>query len=152
MLGMTNSGSGRRRGKWYLRLAVLVVCLFGVIVIYVSNQLLTQRFTETISNRSDVRLALYVTNLMNELQRNSVVPQLLSRDPDLIKALENKDYSLSTARLLSFVDEIGAASLTLLDRDGRAVAATDRNRIGTDHRQNPYFVDAQRSNQTVYTT
>ncbi|HEV8036081.1 MAG TPA: cache domain-containing protein, partial [Yoonia sp.] len=149
---MTDLGSGRRRGKWYLRLAVLVVCLFGVIVIYVSNQLLTQRFTETISNRSDVRLALYVTNLMNELQRNSVVPQLLSRDPDLIKALENKDYSLSTARLLSFVDEIGAASLTLLDRDGRAVAATDRNRIGTDHRQNPYFVNAQRSNQTVYTT
>ncbi|SIT77621.1 two-component system, NtrC family, C4-dicarboxylate transport sensor histidine kinase DctB [Yoonia rosea] len=152
MLRMTDLGSGRRRGKWYLRLAVLVVCLFGVIVIYVSNQLLTQRFTETISNRSDVRLALYVTNLMNELQRNSVVPQLLSRDPDLIKALEDKDYSLSTARLLSFVDEIGAASLTLLDRDGRAVAATDRNRIGTDHRQNPYFVDAQRSNQTVYTT
>ncbi|MBS8271877.1 sensor histidine kinase, partial [Halomonas litopenaei] len=110
------------------------------------------RFTETISNRSDVRLALYVTNLKNELQRNSVVPQLLSRDPDLIKALEDKDYSLSTARLLSFVDEIGAASLTLLDRDGRAVAATDRNRIGTDHRQNPYFVDALRSNQTVYTT
>jgi len=152
MLGLNSFAGGKRRGRWYLRLAVLVVCLFAVIVIYVSNQLLTQRFTETISNRSEVRLALYVTNLMNELQRNSVVPQLLSRDPDLIKALENKDYSLSTARLLSFVDEIGAASLTLLDRDGRAVAATDRNEIGVDHRQTPYFVDALRSNQTVYTT
>lgn len=152
MLGQNSLAGGKRRGRWYLRLAVLVVCLFAVIVIYVSNQLLTQRFTETISNRSEMRLALYVTNLMNELQRNSVVPQLLSRDPDLINALEGKDYSLSTARLLSFVDEIGAASLTLLDRDGRAVAATDRNEIGVDHRQKPYFVDALRSNQTVYTT
>jgi len=152
MLGLNSFAGGKQRGRWYLRLAVLVVCLFAVIVMYVSNQLLTQRFTETISNRSEVRLALYVTNLMNELQRNSVVPQLLSRDPDLIKALEGKDYSLSTARLLSFVDEIGAASLTLLDRDGRAVAATDRNEIGVDHRQTPYFVDALRSNQTVYTT
>ena len=142
----------KSRGKWYLRLAVLVICLFAVIVIYVSNQLLTQRFTETISNRSEVRLALYVTNLMNELQRNSVVPQLLSRDPELIKALEDKNYSQSTARLLSFVDEIGAASLTMLDRDGRAVAATDRNEIGVDHRNTPYFVDALRSNRTVYTT
>ena len=113
-------------GRWYLRLVVMVICAIGVITIFMSNQYLTQRFTETISSRSEVRLALYVTNLMSEIQRNSVVPQLLARDPELIKALEDKDYSGSTARLLSFVDEIGAASLTLLDRDGRAVAATDR--------------------------
>lgn len=143
---------GKGRGKWYLRLAVLVICLFAVIVIYISNQLLTQRFTETIRNRSEIRLALYVTNLMNELQRNSVVPQLLARDPDLIRALLSQDYSLSTARLLSIVDEIGSASLTLLDRDGRAVAATNRNRIGESHRNTPYFVGALRSSQTVYTT
>ncbi|MCK0094621.1 ATP-binding protein [Yoonia sp. F2084L] len=152
MLGFNKTAGVKGRGRWYLRLAVLVLSLFAVIVIYVSNQLLTQRFTETISNRSEVRLALYVTNLMNELQRNSVVPQLLSRDPELINALENKNYSRSTARLLSFVDEIGAASLTLLDRDGRAVAATNRNQIGVDHRNTPYFVDALRNNQTVYTT
>ena len=152
MMGFDRLTGGKNKSRWYLRLSVLVVCLFAVIVIYVSNQFLTKRFTETISNRSEVRLALYVTNIMNELQRNSVVPQLLARDPDLIKALEDKDYSLSTARLLSFVDEIGAASLTLLDRDGRAVAATDRNLIGEDHRNTPYFVSALRNNQTVYTT
>lgn len=142
----------RGKGRWYLRLSILIIFFFGAGVIYVSNQFLTQRFTETISNRSEVRLALYVTSLMNELQRNSVVPQLLARDPDLIKALEDKDYSLSTSRLLSFVDEIGAASLTLLDRDGRSVAATARNQLGENHRNTPYFVNAVRSNQTVYTT
>ncbi len=152
MLRLNKLVSSKSGARWYIRLSVMVICLFAVIVIYVSNQFLTQRFTETISNRSEVRLALYVTNLMNELQRNSVVPQLLARDPDLIKALEDKDYSQSTARLLSFVDEIGAASLTMLDRDGRAVAATDRNQIGVDHRGTPYFVNALRSNQTVYTT
>ncbi len=140
------------KGRWYLRLSILVICLFAIIVIYVSNQFLTKRFTETISNRSEVRLALYVTNLMSELQRNSVVPQLLSRDPELMQALDSSDYSMSTARLLSFVDEIGAASLTLLDRDGRAVAATDRNQLGVLHRNTSYFVEAQRTNQTVYTT
>ena len=140
------------KGRWYLRLSIFLICVLAIIVIYVSNQFLTQRFTETIRNRSEVRLALYITNLMSELQRSSVVPQLLARDPELIKALENKDYSLSTARLLSFVDEIGAASLMLLDRDGRAVAATDRNRLGENHRAAPYFVNAQRNNQTIYTT
>lgn len=135
-----------------MRLSILLVCVLAGVVIYVSNQFLTQRFTETIRNRSDLRLALYITNLTSELQRNSVVPQLLARDPELIKALENKDYSLSTARLLSFVDEIGAASLMLLDRDGRTVAATNRSRLGENHRAAPYFVNAQRNSQTVYTT
>ena len=130
----------------------MVICAFGVVTIFVSNQLLTQRFTETISGRSEVRLALYVTSLMSELQRNSIVPQLLARDPELIKALEEEDYSGSTARLLSFVDEIGAASLTLLDRDGRAVAATDREMVGKSHRDAPYFIDALNLNQTIYTT
>ena len=144
--------ASRGRGRWYLRLSVVAVCVFAGIVIYVSNQVFTQRFTETIRNRSDVRLSLYVTNLMNELQRNSVVPQLLSRDPELIAALEGRDYSRSTARLLTFVDEIGAASMTLLDRDGRAVAATDRNELGQNHRNALYFIDAARANRTVYTT
>ncbi|MDG1866811.1 MAG: ATP-binding protein [Yoonia sp.] len=142
----------RDQNSWYLRISVLIVCALGVLTIYFSNQLLTQRFTETTRNRAEVRLTLYVANLMSELQRNSIVPQLLARDPQLISALDYKDYSLSTARLLSFVDEIGAASLILLDADGRTVAATDRNRLGEMHSTSPHFVSARRSNATIFTT
>ena len=129
-----------------------MICVLALVMIYVSNQFLTQRFTETIRTRSDVRLSLYATNLMSELQRNSVVPQLLALDRELINALENNDYSLSTARLMSFVEEIGAASLMLLDKDGRVVAATNRERLGETHRSAPYFVGALRNNQTAYST
>lgn len=142
----------REQSRWLLRIAVLFVCALGVVVIYTTNQYLTQRYTETTRNRSEVRLTLYVANLMSELQRNSIVPQLLARDPQLIAALDYKDYSLTTARLLSFVDEIGAASLMLLDKEGRTVAATDRARIGQQNGTNAYFVNAQRSKTTVFTT
>ncbi|SEQ22489.1 two-component system, NtrC family, C4-dicarboxylate transport sensor histidine kinase DctB [Loktanella sp. DSM 29012] len=137
--------------RWRLRLAVIALCLLGAGTIYVTNILLTERFTESTRNRAEVRLTLFVANLMSELQRNSIVPQLLARDPALIAALENGDFSLSTQRLLSFVDEIGAASLMLLDRDGRVVAATDRNRLGESFRSAPQFVNAMRSNATVFT-
>ena len=70
-----------------------------------------------------MRLALYSGNLLSELRRNAIVPQLLARDPSLIGALNSSDYQQSTQRLISFVEEIGAANLMLLDRDGRAVAA-----------------------------
>ena len=141
----------RALSRWRLRLAVLALCLMGAATIYVTNILLTERFTEATRNRAEVRLTLYVANLMAELQRNAIVPQLLSRDPALIGALEDSDYSLSTQRLLSYVDEIEAASLMLLDSDGRVVAATDRNRLGENFRSAPQFVNAVRSNATVFT-
>ena len=68
------------------------------------------------------------------------MPQLLARDPSLIGALNSSDYQQSTQRLISFVEEIGAANLMLLDRDGRAVAATNRNVLGSTHRSEPYFI------------
>jgi two-component system C4-dicarboxylate transport sensor histidine kinase DctB len=48
----------------------------------------------------------------------------------LIRALEQNDFTNSSQRLISYVEEIGAASLILLDREGRIVAATDRQRLG----------------------
>jgi two-component system, NtrC family, C4-dicarboxylate transport sensor histidine kinase DctB len=137
---------------WLVRIAIALFCAASLSIVYVTNQFLTERFTETTRNRAEVRLTLYVGNLMSELQRNSIVPQLLARDPELLRALSSADYSRSTLRLLSLVDEIGAASIMLYDRDGRAVAATDRHRLGENHRTKPYFVNAQRSNTTVFTT
>ncbi len=129
---------------------MLVVVAVGTV--YFTNRLLTQRFTETTQNRAELRLALYSGNLISELRRNAIVPQLLARDPALIGALNSGEYTQSSQRLISFVDEIGAASLMLLDRDGRTVAATDRSRLGENHRQDGYFVNAIRSNATVFTT
>nr|WP_254658889.1 ATP-binding protein [Ruegeria sp. TM1040] len=118
--------------------------------VWFTNSTLTHSFTETTRNRAELRLALYSGNLVSELRRHAIVPQLLSRDQALISALQSQDFSLSTQRLISFVDEIGAASITLMDRDGRTVAATDRVRLGEIYRNAPFFVEAIRSNATVF--
>ncbi len=135
-----------------MRLAIGVLIVLAVITISITNRLLTDRFTETTRNRAELRIALYSGNLLAELRQNAIVPQLLARDPTLINALDIQDYSLSTQRLISFVEEIGAASLMLYDNDGRTVAATDRNRLGSSHRSEPYFVDAIRSSATIFST
>ncbi|MBN8186406.1 MAG: sensor histidine kinase [Salipiger thiooxidans] len=144
----------RRSGPlgWRVRLALGILVLLAVATVWTTNRLLTDRFTESTRNRAELRLALYSGNILSELRRNAIVPQLLARDPALIGALNSGDFSQSSQRLISYVDEIGAASLMLLDRDGRTVAATDRNRLGEQHRGAPYFVDALRSNTTVFTT
>ncbi|WP_233544802.1 sensor histidine kinase [Pseudooceanicola sediminis] len=136
--------------SWRARIALGLFIALVVVVVAITNAMLMNRFTETTRNRAELRLALFGANLVSELRRNSIVPQLLARDPELIGALSSADYSRSTQRLISFVDEIGAASLMLLDKDGRTVAATDRNRLGEQHRADAYFVEAQRSNETVF--
>ncbi|WP_298835703.1 ATP-binding protein [uncultured Roseobacter sp.] len=137
--------------SWRVRAVVVALIVIAVAVVSVTNKLLTDRFTESTKNRAELRLALYSGNLLAELRQNAIVPRLLARDAELISALNSADYTASTRRLISFVEEIGAASLMLLDIDGRTVAATDRSRLGSAYRQNPFFVDAIRSNATVFT-
>ncbi|WP_436399405.1 sensor histidine kinase [Roseobacter sp. S98] len=137
--------------SWRVRAAVVVLIVLAVTVVSVTNKLLTDRFTESTKNRAELRLALYSGNLLAELRQNAIVPRLLARDAELVGALNSADYTASTRRLISFVEEIGAASLMLLDIDGRTVAATDRNRLGSAYRQDAFFVDAVRSNATVFT-
>ena len=136
--------------SWRVRLALLALLVVAVATVWTTNRLLTDRFTESTRNRAELRLTLYSGNLLSELRRNAIVPQLLARDATLIAALNSGDFSQSTQRLISFVEEIGAASLMLLDQDGRTVAATDRNRLGSAHRSEPYFIDALRANATVF--
>jgi len=137
-------------GRWLWRLVNLVIIVMAISVIVLTNQLLTERYTETTRSRAEVRMTLYVGNLISELQRNSIVPQLLARDAELVGALKSNDFTDSSQRLLGYVDEIGAASLMLLDNSGRTVAATDRSHIGELHRNDHYFVSALRSNVTVF--
>jgi two-component system C4-dicarboxylate transport sensor histidine kinase DctB len=135
-----------------VKIVVALLILLAVGVVIVSNRWLTERFVETTRNRSEVRLALYTGNLVSELQRTSVVPLILARDPDLIAALRDGNFSSTSAKLIQLQSEIGVASIRLMDGDGRVVGATNRNLLGVSHRADPYFVDAQRAKETVFTS
>ncbi len=136
--------------SWRARGALVLIMAVAIAIVFVTNRLLTDRFTENTRNRAELRLVLYSGNLLSELRQNAIVPQLLARDPALISALNSADYTQSTARLISFVDEISAKTLTLLDKDGRTVASTDRNTLGENHPQSAYFIEALRSPDTVF--
>lgn len=152
-IGPTSEQKRPKAGSigWRVRIALVLLTVVAIATVYFTNRLLTDRFTETTRNRAELRLALYSGNLLSELRQNAIVPQLLARDPTLIGALNSADYQQSTQRLISFVEEIGAANLILLDGDGRAVAATDRNRLGSNHRSEAYFIDALRASGTIFT-
>ena len=137
--------------SWRVKLVVALLVVLAAGVVLFTNRWLSERFTEVTRNSAELRLAFYSGNVISELQRNSVVPLLLARDPELIGALERKDYSTTSARLISFQAEIGAASIILLDGEGRVVGATNRNQLGETYRNAAQFIDAQRVRDTIFT-
>lgn len=142
---------GQPGNPWWLRIAVTLIFAVGIASIWTTNAWLTARFSENTRVRSELRLALYTGNLLSELQRTAVVPLLLARDPALIGSLNSNDFSATSARLIAAQKEIGAASIRLLDGSGRTVGSTDRHQIGTNNVLAPFYVDALRSSETVFT-
>lgn len=136
---------------WWLRLAVALIFVLAVVSIWTTNAWLTTRFSDSTRVRSELRLALYTGNLLSELQRTAVVPLLLARDPALIGSLNSNDFSSTSARLMTAQKEIGAASIRLLDASGRTVGSTDRYQLGTNNVLSPFYVEALRSSETVFT-
>jgi len=137
--------------KWRIRLALAFLTVLAIASIWVTNRVLINRFTETSRNQAELRLALYSGTLLSELRQTAIVPQLLARDPALIGALNSSNFSQSTQRLISFVDEIGAETLTLLDAEGRVVASTDRTRLGSRHQDTAFFTQAMGVDASMFT-
>src|SRR6056297_1997913 len=100
-MSLVSASEPARRARvtgWRARAALLLLLALAAVVVYVTNRLLTDRFTETTRNRAELRLVLYSGNLLSELRQNAIVPQLLARDPALISALNTGDYTQSTQR------------------------------------------------------
>lgn len=139
------------RSNAFARIGVLFLILTAVAVIWLSNLYFTQLFNSSTRATAERQLALYSGRIISDLQRNAVVPLLLSRDTTLISALNTADYSSSTQRLIGYHDDIGTKEIFLLDKDGRTVASSNRNNLGEFLSDKPVYVAALRSNDTVFT-
>ncbi len=132
------------------RVIVLGLVVVAAVTAWFVNAFLSENIADTTRNRAELRLVLYSGNIQSELQRNSVVPLLLARDPELISALQDSSFATTSQRLIDLQGEIGAASIELIDNSGRVVAATDRNQLGKNRRNEPTFVEARRSSDTSF--
>jgi len=138
--------------KHILPTVFVISILMALLVLWGSYGYFTQRFTGSLRIESQTRAALYAGNIKSTLQKHSVVPFLLTQDLSLASALETESYTATSQRLLQISEEIGSASVMLLDISGRVVASSDRRQIGKFFRGDPYFINALRNSSTVFST
>lgn len=137
-------------GRLWTRVGLAASIVVTVLVIWASHAYLTRSFAEDQNADSTVRATLYAGSIQSTIQRHSVVPLLLSRDPILILALETGQYAGAEERLAAFKEEIGAGSIFLLDTEGRIVAASDERPREQYEGDKAYFALAKADPATVF--
>ena len=129
---------------------VWIGLILTVLVLWASTIFLTDRFTAEQREKSFQRAGLYASTISATLQRNAYVPLLLSRDQTLIYALLTGDYANTSIRLISFKEDLSAASILLMDINGLVVAATEPRDIFVKEEQPRFFVRALSETETVF--
>ncbi|MDR6643390.1 histidine kinase [Luteibacter sp. 1214] len=111
-----------------------------------------------IAAQSADRLNLHALAVQRLIDRFTVLPDVLALDPELRAALSGPTASIDTPALNRKLEQangaVHASTLTLLDRDGHAVAAnnwnTPESNVGLDYRFRPYFQDAMRDGHSTF--
>ena len=69
------------------RLFLFIFLISTFTVLLVTNSFLTSRFSEVIKRQGQYNLTKNTGNILNELQKNSIMPQLLVNDQEITKSL-----------------------------------------------------------------
>ena len=104
------------------RLFFVLFLISSLTIFFITNSFFNLRFTEITKREGQLNLTKNASNIVNELQKNSIIPQLLVNDQEITEALISKDFSLLSDKFSRFIDDISVASITLLDRNGNLVA------------------------------
>ena len=104
------------------RIFLLSFLIITLSVLFVTNSFFTSRFSESIKRQGQLNLTKNTSNLLSELQKNSIIPQLLVNDQEITKSLISENFSVLSERFSLFLNELSVASISLLDKYGNLVA------------------------------
>jgi two-component system C4-dicarboxylate transport sensor histidine kinase DctB len=122
----------------------------GGMLTWQAGRWVEQEAFDDLQTQGEQELALYVSYLDNQLERFAYLPELLSGEPRLLRALTHGDDPAlveEANRYLSRVKHIvGALDVYLMNRNGLTIAASnwldERTFVGRNFAFRPYFEQA----------
>ncbi len=104
------------------RLFFVFFLISSFTIFFITNSFFNLRFIEITKREGQLNLTKNASNIVNELQKNSIIAQLLVNDQEITKALISKDFSFLSDKFARYIADISVASITLLDKNGNLVA------------------------------
>lgn len=139
---------GRRYLAGIIAIGVLLIAALGLLAI--DRTMRTSALNEA-ENAAQNEAAILAAGLESELDKFSLVPLVLARDPQVqsLMAGDSTQQGGLNQRLQQLAGQTGAAVIYLMNRDGLTLAASNWNRpdsfVGSTYGFRRYFVNARAS-------
>ncbi len=131
------------------RLFFLSFLIITLTVLFLTNSFFTSRYGEVLKRQEQINLTKNAGNILSELQKNSIIPQLLVNDQEIMKALVSRDFSLLSKKFSSFITDISIGSITLFDESGMLVAFEAKEHFKEKISHTPSTTDTTDTSETV---
>ena len=131
------------------RVFLFSLSVLFVVLLVATNSFFTSKYLNDIKQEGEIRLTQNERNIVNELQKNSVIPQFLVRDQSIWNALLSNNFSSLPQMFSEFTDEISIESITLMDRTGQIVAVAGKENLNVNSSNKIIFNTAILTNDTV---
>lgn len=132
------------------RFTVLAVALFFFTAIWVTQYIVGKNSVDSLHTNTSQQLDQFIGYLEAQLNRFRDLPELISKNQQLIYFLGNSDNTLLLNDINQFLVEvntiIGASDTYLMNNNGMTLAASnwqkERTFVGKNFNFRPYFIDA----------
>ena len=141
--------NSRSRNPIRARVFLFSLSVLFVVLLVATNSFFTSKYLNEIKQEGEIRLRQNERNIVNELQKNSVIPQFLVRDQSIWNALLSNNFSSLPQMFFEFIDEISIESITLMDRTGQIVAVAGKENLNVNSSNKIIFNTAISTNDTV---
>ena len=131
------------------RVFLFSLSVLFVVLLVATNSFFTSKYLNDIKQEGEIRLTQNKRNIVNELQKNSVIPRFLVRDQSIWNALLSNNFSSLPQMFFEFTDEISIESITLMDRTGQIVAVAGKENLNVNSSNKIIFNTAISTNDTV---
>ena len=141
-----------RPGRLYLAgiiaIGALLIAALGLLAI---DRTMRASALEEAENAAKNEAAILAAGLESELDKFSLVPLVLARDPQVLSLMADDSTQQSdlNQRLQQIATQTGAAVIYLMNRDGLTLAASNWNRsdsfVGSNYGFRRYYRDARKS-------
>ena len=141
--------NSRSRNPIRARVFLFSLSVLFVVLLVTTNSFFTSKYLNDIKQEGEIRLTQNERNIVNELQKNSVIPQFLVRDQSIWNALLSNNFSSLPQMFFEFINEISIESITLMDRTGQIVAVAGKENLNVNSSNKIIFNTAISTNDTV---
>jgi len=114
------------RTSLLVRLFIVLFITFGILLIIITNFVLTSRFSQETTKQAELRLKLYSNSIDSELERSRFITLLLGDNVRLKTLLSKNQHEAVLNKYFNAITNTYSQNITLYDATGKILSSSEK--------------------------